>query len=137
MSTRYDLVTSACGHCGRGDEPIEISTSLTMWRGVFVRPDLALPPTPQITSVTQWLDRLTQLESTASASIVDEYGHFWRVDELRERVLAVPAERRRRQYDWRLDHPMDSIPLAIEPRGYWLDDRGFTFVGGTALPRPL
>lgn len=132
MSTNYYWQLNHCESCGRSDEPIHISKSLTSWASK-VEWDDELGPVPTITSVFAWAQWLRRNKD--NGYIVDEYGQTYEVEEFLALVEKVPVEARRRQYDWAAQNPSYSRSgsyVSDHPARdkYWLDAADFTFYGG-------
>lgn len=71
MGTNYYLITSACPHCGRGDERLHIGKSSYGWCfALHVIDEAWVEPEDRIAILDDWRKRW----SAPGTRIVDEYG---------------------------------------------------------------
>jgi hypothetical protein len=116
MGANYYHRTNRCDCCGRFDER-HICKSGTSFQGY--RPDWANDSTPLIVSWEEWKTALR-----ADGEVWDEYGQRHDVEQFIADVEATEPERRRRQYDWMVQHARD---YGLSMDRDWLDPDGFSF----------
>lgn len=125
MGTNYFHRSNICECCGRYDEQ-HICKSLVTFEAPVVWQDE--PPYGYVVTVKSWADWKARLLD--DGEVWDEYGERIPSDEFIARVEATDPERRRRQYDWMVEHEPERATVQPAEGMDWLDVDGFSFCGG-------